>query len=309
MTTKEWFSIWLDDYAGRNIKLRTYARYREIIERHINPFFGEMQLEEVTADDAGRFLSEKLERGNLITGERLSASSVNSILAVLKTAFDCAADIELIIKSPCRGIKRVKSDEKEVEAFTVREQKRIERAVIISDDERLFGIILCLYTGLRIGELLALTWENLDFVKKTISVKKTICRVKDKYGIWREHIENPKTRSSDRIIPIPSVFMHTLREMKHQTLSGYVIENKGKNMAVRSYQFIFSSLLEKNDIRHRGFHSLRHTFATRAVENGMDFKTLSEIMGHKNAMITINRYSHSMLETKRKALNKLAKIY
>ena len=123
-------------------------------------------------------------------------------------------------------------------------------------------------------------------------------------------VDTPKTRSSTRVIPLPPYITKMLKSAKTGAKSVYVVENKkGERMAIRSYQYIFEKLTERADIRRLNFHALRHTFATRALECGMDIKTLSEIMGHQNASITLNRYAHSMMETKIKMMQKLPKIF
>ncbi|MBS7401470.1 MAG: site-specific integrase [Eubacteriales bacterium] len=119
--------------------------------------------------------------------------------------------------------------------------------------------------------------------------------------------ETPKTNSSNRIIPLPKQILGLVKELKRNSNSEYLITDLDKPVAVRSYQRTFELLLKKLHIQHKGFHSLRHTFATRALECGMDVKTLSELLGHKNTSITLNRYVHSMLEHKTDMMNKLAK--
>ena len=170
------------------------------------------------------------------------------------------------------------------------------------------GILICLYTGLRIGELLALEWTDVDLVKGDLSVTKTCFDGKDKNGVFCRITNAPKTDTSVRVIPIPKQLMPILKNMKKIAKNQYVISDSEKTLAVRSYQRSFERLLKKLGIPHRGFHSLRHTFATRALEVGVDVKTLSEILGHKNANITLQRYAHSMLEHKRDMMNQIGKL-
>lgn len=167
--------------------------------------------------------------------------------------------------------------------------------------------VLCLYLGLRIGELLALTWNDIDFNKSTLSVTKT-CH--DGYIDGKRCViaDTPKTENSRRDIPLSKPILSLLREIKKQSKSEYVISDNGSAVFVRSYQRTFELLLKRLKIPHKGFHALRHTFATRALECGMDVKTLSEILGHKNATITLNRYAHSLWEHKSEMMNKLGKL-
>ena len=172
----------------------------------------------------------------------------------------------------------------------------------------MYGILICLYMGLRIGELLALEWTDVDFSKNELSITKTCFDGKDKNGVFGRITNAPKTDTSMRIIPIPKSLVPILKEMKRKAKNQYVISNGEKPLMVRSYQRSFERLLKRLQIPHKGFHSLRHTFATRALEIGVDVKTLSEILGHKNANVTLQRYAHSMPEHKKEVMNKIGKL-
>ena len=205
-------------------------------------------------------------------------------------------------------IKRPRASEKKVECFSMSEQKKIEQYILNNENTRFFGVLLCLYTGLRIGELLALEWTDIDMSKGELRVTKTCHYGKDENGVFGRITDIPKTQSSIRNIPIPKQLMPHLRVAKKKSRSTHIVSNGSNLISIRSYQRSFSTLLKKLNIPHRGFHSLRHTFATRALECGMDIKTLSEILGHKNPTVTLNRYAHSMMEHKKEMMNKLGKL-
>lgn len=200
-------------------------------------------------------------------------------------------------------LKRPKLKEKPVECFTFAEQKHIEQAVLNGKKDKLYGIILCLYSGLRIGELIALQWSDIDFAKGILTVSKSCHDGKDGIVIYE-----PKTSSSRRVIPLPKQLLPILKGIKKKSDSPFVVSSNGKPVSVRSYQRSFELFLKKLKISHKGFHSLRHTFATRAIECGMDVKTLSEILGHKNPTVTLNRYAHSLMEHKQDMMNRLGKL-
>ena len=311
MTTQTLLTQWLETYEKEHVKARTYARYHGLITAHINPAIGEHDIENLSRRDIQDFLSKQKTEGNIRTGGgKLSATSTNLILTVLNLAFEYACDMEIIEQNPCTRIRRSREDAKKVEAFTKDEQRKIEIEIMNSDDPRLFGILLCLYTGIRIGELLGLEWADVDLQHGFIAINKTVYRDKDESGEWQLIVDKPKTIASDRIIPLPSYISQMMAKQKESAKTDYVIENKkGERMSIRSYQYIFEHLTEKVGVRKLNFHALRHTFATRAIECGMDIKTLSEIMGHKNASITLNRYAHSMMDTKIEMMQKLPKNF
>lgn len=311
MKTSELLIEWLDVYEKDRVKPRTYSRYEGLISLHIIPELGDTDISSLSRREVQDFLIRKKKDGNVkYEGTALSATSANLMLTVLNLAFEYACDMEMIEQNPCTRIRRSPENSKKVEAFTKDEQRKLEQAIMNSDDSRLFGILLCLYSSLRIGELLGLEWQDVDLDRGIIHIDKTVYREKDENGNWQLCVDTPKTKSSARDIPLPSYITVMMREHQAISRSAYVVENKkGERMSIRSYQYMFERLTEKAGVRKLNFHALRHTFATRAIECGMDIKTLSEIMGHKNASITLNRYAHSMMDTKIEMMNKLPKNF
>lgn len=300
MKYKDWLGQWLENYIKPTVKQRTFEHYEDIVRRQIVPRLGGYELETLLPSVLQRFTAE-------LCG-RYAVNTVSGIISVLKNSLKEARKTGNVDREYSDSIRMPKSREKEVSCFSVAEQKKIERAILESGKDRLFGIVLRLYTGLRIGELMALKWEDIDLQRGALSVNKT-CRDRWQNGQYIRLLDTPKTVSSKRIIPIPKQLLPYLRAIKKRSLSAFLISGKnGKDVPLRSYQKTFERLLKREDIPHKGFHALRHTFATRALECGMDVKTLSEILGHKNATITLNRYAHSLLEHKQEMMNKLGKL-
>ena len=299
----DWLIQWLENYIRPSVKVRTYERYKLIAELHIMEGVGNEELDALTPFVLQRFIVELLHSGNKKTGGGLSANSVNAVISVIQSSLKTAHLLGLAKEYAADKIKRPKLAEKPVECFTLAEQKRIEQAILNGKKDKLYGIILCLYSGLRIGELIALQWSDIDFVKGVLTVSKS-CH-DGKGGLV---IDEPKTATSRRMIPLPKQLLPLLKGIKKKSDSSFVVSANGKPVSVRSYQRSFELLLKKLKISHKGFHSLRHTFATRAIECGMDVKTLSEILGHKNPTVTLNRYAHSLMEHKTDMMNKLGKL-
>lgn len=298
---KNWLNEWLALYVKPTTKIRTYKKYQRQIELHILPALGEFELNDLTATVLQRFTVDLSEKG-------LSANTVNGIISVLKSSLRRALLLGVADKEFTAAIVRPKGREKQVDCFSKEEQRKIEQFIFEKKKNKLFGVVLCLYTGLRIGELLALTWDDVDLQKGIMTVSKS-CHDSWENGKYVKIIDTPKTDCSVRTIPIPKQLLARVKEHKKSSSGNYVVIGKSIHGAqVRSYQKTFGMLLNRLHIAHKGFHSLRHTFATRALECGMDIKTLSEILGHKNPTITLKRYAHSMLEHKTEMMNRLGKL-
>lgn len=307
MKYKEWLVEWLGNYIMPSAKDKTYVRYSDIANQHLIPNLGEYELNELSPIVVQRFITELMQAGNLRTGKGLAANSINSIITVIQGSMSTAYRLGYVSVYEMDKVKRPKIQEKPIEAFTPSEQKQIEQAVLADKREKMKGVIICLYTGLRIGELLALEWDDIDFSKAELKVTKTCHDGKNKDGKFGRITELPKTTNSRRTIAIPKQLLPLLREMKKKSKSNLVISGD-KPLFVRSYQRSFELLLNKLGIPRHGFHTLRHTFATRAIECGVDVKTLSETLGHKNASITLNRYVHSFMDHKHSMMDKVGKF-
>ena len=304
-----WLDEWFCNYIRPSSKRRTCERYSEIIEKRLKVKLGEYELNELTPLILQRYITELIESGNMKTGKGLAANSVNGIITVIQNSLKLAYALGTIKEYAADKIRRPKTKEKEVTCFTLSEQKKIERAALAGKKTKWLGIVVCLYTGLRIGELLALEWKDVDFQKGMLTVSKSRHEGKDENGRYAHIVESPKTVSSRRCIPLPKQILCELRMLKRKSRSLYVISNGESSIPVRSYQRSFERLLKKLDIPHKGFHALRHTFATRALECGMDVKMLSELLGHKDPAVTLRRYVHSLMEQKKEMMNKVGNTY
>lgn len=302
MTVKQLFKIWIT-YKKEHVKPRTFERYNDIINRYINVNIGASDISDIDHKCLQRMLEKLYKKGS---NEPLAASSINTVISVLNLGFEYACDLGLIDNNPCVRIKRLNTTSNKSQAFSRSDQIKLERYITSARNDSYFGILLCLYSGLRIGELLGLKWEDFDVENGAIYVKRTVYR-RNMLEMDDDDLNSPKTQSSERVIPLPYHIKNMLIDKMIKSKGEYIVSNAhGRPMLTRTYQKIFKNVCFECGVKPLNFHSLRHTFATRAIESGMDVKTLSELMGHKSATITLNRYAHSMLETKIAMMNRLA---
>lgn len=300
MKYKEWLNDWLALYVKPTVKIRTYQKYEQICRVHIVPAVGDNDIDNLSSIVLQKFI--------VSLTEKLSPNTVNNIITVLQKSLKTAVVIGICKEQFACTIIRPKTKEKCIECFSLTEQKQIEKYVMTATKTKLFGIVLCLYTGLRIGELLALEWSDINFQNGLLSVNKSCHYGKNASGIYARIIDTPKTEQSNRLIPLPKPILSRLKAIQKNCTCKFVINDRNKPVPTRSYQRSFELVLLHLNISRKGFHALRHTFATRALESGMDVKTLSELLGHKNATVTLNRYVHSLMEHKTDMINRLGKF-
>lgn len=301
MEYAQWCKEWLNCYVKPQVKERTYYKYVTMVKNHILPLIGDYRLDELTVSILQSFVT-------FLQDEGLASSTIHGIISLVKKSLNKAVEANVVDKEYTGYIIRPKSVARQVECFSMFEQRKIERYIVFVDKPKYFGVLLTLYTGIRIGELLALEWGDLDIRRGVIKVTKSCHDSWDKNG-YRKIIDSPKTKNSQRVIPMPKQLVPYLKIMRQNAKSKYVVPGRTKYGAeVRTYQKFFEKMLSDIGIAHKGFHSLRHTFATRALECGMDVKTLSEILGHATPTITLNRYAHSMFDHKSSMMNRVGKL-
>ena len=308
------FNYLLDEWLKENhtfyIKENTLLRYRCSIENHIKPYFADYKIEEINPRVIQKFLYQLKETISTRTKRPLSNSSINNVIAILKLFFSYCVDYEIIEKSPMTKIKNFHVERyKENKVFSKINQKRFENYISESHDVAYFIYIFALYTGLRIGELLPLTWKDIDLRIGEVRVTKNISTIKVDNDHWIEKIGTPKTKNSIRSIPLPRFLIVHLKCLKKLNLSKYLfVNNEGNHLSRRKVVANYTHILKILRIQYISFHALRHTFATRALENHMDIKTISEVLGHANAAMTLNIYSHSLPDQKRLQMRKMKRI-
>lgn len=244
------------------------------------------------------------------SGNGLSAKTVTDVLSLIRNILRFA--IRKGKKVPCDGTAvQIKNSPSQMRIFSKTEQEQLCKYLYDNLTPCNIGILTCLFTGLRIGEICALRWEDFSVKDQTIHVHQTLQRLQSKDT--PEHktkvvITSPKSMCSLRTIPIPDALLEILIRYKSVD-KGFVLTNSDSIfIEPRTMQNHFKKVLKASGIEKANFHTTRHTFATRCIELGFDVKTLSEILGHATVNITMNRYVHPTLELKRENMEKLSSL-
>lgn len=306
LTVEQLLQEWIADHRS-SIRQSTYARYQGILQRHLLPELGHYLLSALTNDLLDRYLREKLRCGRADGKGGLAPKTVADLRSVLLLALNYASrrGYSCGVSGP---LYLPKSVPPRIRVLTRSEQTRLEKALLNSDEPVCLGVLLTLYSGLRIGELCALQWDDLHFEDGTLSVSKAVLRVQDtSFGSGPKtqvFVSRPKTASSVRTIPLPRFVLRRLEPFRRGA-ADYLLTGTGKFMEPRLCLNKYKALLRRAGVEPTTFHALRHTFATRCVESQFDPKSLSEILGHANVSTTLQRYVHPSMEMKKQQMERL----
>ncbi len=301
-TFREVSILWKDE-KRKLVKLSTISAYAIILENHLLPVFGDYSkvIEETNVQE---FVFDKLNAG-------LNQKTVKDFLIVLKMVYRFGVKIGVMehrdwdIKFP------ISQERTGIDVLSVGNHRKLVGFVAENFTFRNLGILLCLHTGMRIGEVCALKWEDIDIVQGVINVNRTIERI---YIIENGNrhteliISTPKTQNSIREIPLSKELIKMIKPLKKVVNSDFfVLTNESKPTEPRTYRNYYKSILQNLQIPLLKFHGLRHSFATRCIESQCDYKTVSVILGHANISTTLNLYVHPNLEQKKKCIEQMTK--
>ena len=298
----EIIDLWKAD-KKQYVKKSSFSAYMLLIENHLLPAFGNKC--DIQESDAQEFVFKKL-------SENLSKKTITDILIVLKMVLKFGAKNKFLEYTPFDIQFPTEREKHDIEVLSKINQKRIINYIQEHFTFRNLGVFICLSTGMRIGEICALTWDNIDTESGIIYVRKTIQRI---YIIENgsRHTEllldTPKTKNSIRDIPMNRELLKMLKPLKKiVNNSFFVLTNDTKPTEPRTYRNYYKKLMDDLNIPELKFHGLRHSFATRCIESACDYKTVSVILGHSNISTTLNLYVHPNLEQKRKCIDKMSKV-
>lgn len=289
------------------LKESSLSRYRTALDKHLLPEFGNMPLLEISRDDVASFFTRLLSTGGR-NGRGLAPKTVSGIQSVLKSVMDYTRYVKCISVIDFDRLT-IKQTQRTLRVFSLYEQKRLDDYLLKDITPIKLGILLSLYTGLRIGELCALKWGDLSFDEQKLHVGRTIQRIQkpDVNGHKTQIIiTTPKSDCSVRDIPLPDEILRILEDIRQSDDCFFLTGQRNSYIEPRTMENHFNRIIKVCGITDATMHTCRHSFATRCIELGFDIKTLSEILGHANVTITMNRYVHPSMDLKRENMNKLS---
>jgi len=296
-TFSEVFDEWFQSISIR-VKDSTLANYVLKAEKHILPVFANDDITDIKQSNIYQFIRKKQDSG-------LSNRYISDILVLMKSVFKYAVRTYRIF-NPMEWLVMPKKEKTEIRLLTEAEEKRLMQIVMTDQNLTTLGIALAKMTGLRIGELCALKWADIDLEKRILTVSKTLQRIQVKGGSTKTRLilTEPKSETSKRSIPIPECLIEFLRKFQGDP-EQFVLSGKAKPIEPRTMQYRFTTILKNGNLPSVHFHALRHMFASNCVRLGFDIKSLSEILGHSGVEITLNRYVHSSFEQKTEFMDRL----
>ena len=306
---EEILQLWLER-KKLGLKESSYVKYFNLINNHIKPSLGDYPLTCINSAMLNSFIAEKYKTGKLNSTNGLSVKTLKDIMTVIKAVLRFAKDEGLLSDGASVSVTFPREKPKEMRVLSKDEQLALEKHLCNDMNLSKLGILICLYTGLRIGEICSLRWGNVSLEKRTLTVSDTMQRVQtldsSDTAKTKVIVDEPKSDCSLRTIPIPDCLIDKLEMFRQANPSAYLLTGEvGCYIEPRTYQNHFKAHILAVGIKDANFHSTRHTFATRCIEVGFEIKSLSEILGHANVNITLNRYVHPSFDLKRSNMNKL----
>lgn len=297
----ELVSLWKAD-KKQYVKKSTFSAYMLLLENHLLPTFGESQ--QIEEKEVQAFVFKKLESG-------LSHKTVKDILIVLKMVLKFGAKHKHFEYTPFDIQYPTERERQSIEVLSRADQKKIMNYIQQHFTFRNLGVYICLSGGIRIGEICALTWEDIDTDNGIINIRRTIQRiyvVEDGVRKTELLLDTPKTKNSIREIPMSRDLLRMLKPIKKIVNdSFFVLTNDAKPTEPRTYRSYYKNLMQELGMPALKFHGLRHSFATRCIESNCDYKTVSVLLGHSNISTTLNLYVHPNMEQKKKAIEQMFK--
>lgn len=300
-TLGEWLPYWMENELLGSVKVSSYQTYLNQVNNHVLPSLGQYRLSELSPGVINDFIENLHATG-------LAVSTIRGAYRLLSAALRFALEEGIIHKNPCRRFRVHATESAEQRVLSRAEQEKLR---VLATGEQELPMLLSLYTGMRLGEICALKASDVNLDEGTIIVRRTvqrIARLKDINGPKTMlMIGTPKSAHSNRVIPVPAFLLERLRFcMREKVETEYLFGTLTRAAEPRTIQRRFQRFMQKLGIAGVHFHTLRHSFATRLLELGIDIKTVSTLLGHCSTKTTLDCYAHSLLEQRRTAVERLA---
>lgn len=303
-TLKDCLNLWLTCEIAGYVKASSFQTYQNLVKKHILPVLGDRYLGLITRETV-------LEYIQLLNRKGLAHNTVKAIYRILRAAMKYAVEKNYITQSPCTRIKLYTCEKQQQRVLTRKEYTRMRELAV---ERQELSVLLAMHTGIRLGELCALKWSDINWENFSLVIKRTVQRIhnlplQNSTKKTTLFVSEPKSVSSHRVIPIPPFLLKLLRlRLPCGIPDGFVFGNNCRPAEPRTIQRKFERFAKNGSFPNIHFHTLRHSFATRLIEVGTDLKTVSSLLGHSSIKTTLDYYVHSLLEQQRLAVKKLAAI-
>lgn len=297
-----WLDNWLTMEVKNHVKPSTFATYQYKIDRYISPYIGKCSLQKISIKSLQIWINSLVE-------QKLSSSTIRLIVQIFRMSIRFAQKRHFLRSDPTEGLHLPKIKKRKIHALSVKEQKKLEKVALKGTEGA--SVLISLYTGLRIGEISALKWSDIDFSTQIIYVQRTLQRIPLRKEECQTQLifQKAKTGDSERVVPFSSKLKTYLLALKKKSRSPFVIATREKALEPRSITYHFRKILKKANLNHLHFHQLRHTFATRALEIGGDIASISALLGHHSPRFTLDVYMDSLLHQRENITKKIEKKY
>ena len=326
MTVQAWMETWLETYSRPSVKLSTYVSYEQYIRTHINPLLGDRLMSSLRPMDLQNFFNDRAARGNAKDEKGLSPKTLTNLRNMMHMSFDQAMREGILSRNLVDDVRLPKLPKREMRVLNRKEQERLILSAQLSPEPSAFGVVFAMFTGLRLGEICALKWKNVDMEKRVVYVDSTRKRLpcfdsSIKTATLVMDLSAPKTEASIRTVPLMNRLFNDIVQYKDQqeqimreypgyNAGGYMFcQENGAPYEPNSFAALFHRCVKMAAIPYANFHCLRHTFATRSLEQGMDVATLAKIMGHSSPSVTLQKYAHALPDHQQESIEKLDSLY
>ncbi|MGX7202484.1 integrase [Enterococcus plantarum] len=299
LSYEEWGGIWLKQQQGL-IKHSTYTSYLYKLKKYIFPVIGQTPLNQLTTNQIQELIEEFQKRD-------LESTTIHVLYQILKKSLKEAVEQKRILQTPCQMIRLPKKKKNRASALTKKEQERLEKKAKTLPLYKGLPVLLALNAGLRIGEIAALRWEDVDLDQRIIHIHQTFQRLPLEMENQKTQLvfDNSKTESSNRVVPISFSLYKYLKKWRKKAPGAYVCSNKSTPSEPRLLTYYFHEIREICGINSVHFHQLRHTFATRCIESNGDIASVSKLLGHTSTQTTLDIYTDSLLESRQQVIEKM----